>query len=1377
MKKSILSLGASIAVVCCTIAYAGSGLRSAMPTINGISMAEESGRIPANKSLTLKKDGLHLIKKEVKRSAEGATDSASTNRVQTKVDLLSGLTNYISNGFQYDNDSNTLTFNSSDFYYYLIGVDTSNSYYIWYGKYGVNHIYSGTVHSDKEISVIPTLWSIDGSSLTYALGDSILLNSENNFTANFEIKSKSLPEGSAIGFGFMLEQPEGEVVNLTATNNEFYYVVDAYKTEPWTAECNIPGLGVNDDIAPYCHILHLDDGATTLGLYTTNSSQTYIIGINTTASEVTIPDAALINDQVHFIRYLGNGTLDLSNASSLTSLYLPYVEHLNADISSSQITDLYIQNGFYINQQQQTPQTYLHIPVRFLRESFNNYGFKRVLVGEETPEYPETTKSHYVIKDENGDYFGIYYRQIADEIKAYGITEIFTEKDSITLPTHTIGINPIYLYPLRYLGLDQALDYGTLCANAPNLKSLIFNSSFFSEIMLSWRYSTNLKELHMTGEAPISYWAATSDLTVYVRSQEYYNDFINNNSWKNAKVVPEGWDFELYTVNVARKGEFAQTYIEMTDADWSLARNVKVTGELSETDLSNIKKLTNLSKLDLSEAVYDALPTSFMYSHSALQEVILPDSLKSISDNAFYNCKKLSKVVAPGVEMVGRSAFYNCPKLTDFNPNNLKVIEESAFSQCSSYSPATLEDVTYLGPNSFYCSGIKSAIIPQGISKIENYTFQGCNQLENVILPEGLHTIGFYAFTDCTSLTNITIPSSLKTIQDYAFTNCSILPHIDLPEGLTQIGFTAFDSCRSFTELTIPSTVKSIGSGLLRDCVSLTTVKCKAVIPPTANGSFLSGVDLNHCTLYVAPFAIDAYRAASYWNEFYIVKSLNEPIKNIYIDRQMSFNLMSEDNAVLQDNPNLTLDYDKQNYYNRYDCYVGELTASGDGTLSAGIFSINQLFRSRNSNYDARPTLINNAENMRADSVVTTINFEKNRWHFISFLYDVAVEDIVGLSNTDFVIREYDGANRAAGEDNESNWKDVPANATLTAGKGYIIQTANNTTDSLGYTNNAVVQFPSRNTITKNNIFTSTDVEVALEEYPAEFAHNRSWNLVGNPYPCYFDMHYLAEEFYTPIILWRSTSYQAYSPVDDDVILCPNEAFFVQRPIDVEKMVFGANGRMHRIAAAYNSNGTPATQAPVMKSSIDRSIFNFNIEGCGSDDRARIVINEDASADYEINRDASKFFAESATGVEIYVDGSVKYAISERPLGEGKATLGVRFAEAGLYTLSLSGRAIEGWSVILTDNVTGNSTDLTTDSYSFEAKAGESAGRFSISFQAPEQSSLDELAAENGNAQVRVVNTLGVVVFDGTLNDFKASATTGVYVVIEANKAYKVVVK
>ena len=90
----------------------------------------------------------------------------------------------------------------------------------------------------------------------------------------------------------------------------------------------------------------------------------------------------------------------------------------------------------------------------------------------------------------------------------------------------------------------------------------------------------------------------------------------------------------------------------------------------------------------------------------------------------------------------------------------------------------------------------------------------------------------------------------------------------------------------------------------------------------------------------------------------------------------MTFDLLSEDNAVLQDNPNMALSYNRPNNYNNIT--VGQLSASGDGTLSAGVFTINNILASRstsssyygNSRSDIRPTLINNAENMRADSVL-----------------------------------------------------------------------------------------------------------------------------------------------------------------------------------------------------------------------------------------------------------------------------------------------------------------------------------------------------------------------------------------------------------------------
>lgn len=1005
----------------------------------------------------------------------------------------------------------------------------------------------------------------------------------------------------------------------------------------------------------------------------------------------------------------------------------------------------------------------------------------------------------YVAQVSEGTYMGFKpdSTQVGDDAageasidRFFTLVAIQSSEVNVTIPD-SIKIGEI-TQPVCSINASSNLYYGFRYSS---IKTLTIPSTI-NYINCANSFDRFLSAIYMLGDVP-TVTSVLSVPTVYVCNSSSLASYLGNDSFSNSEILPYGYDFEWITVNVGRKGEFAQTYIEMTDANWALGVYVKVTGTLNTADLGNIKNLTRLKKLDLREAEFTGLPNSFMEGNATLREVFLPDYLTAISSYAFSNCKALYRVIAPGVLTIDNSAFYSCAKLTEFDVSKVQVFGASAFNSCEEFNPTDLSSAQSIARWAFTRTAIQELVIPECITTISNSAFRNCTQLTKVVLPntivkidEGafygctslssinfpnsLTTISNEAFSNCTSLSSINFPNSLTSIGNEAFRKCSALTSVNLTEGITSIGAYLFRDCNNLSEVVIPSTMQSIGSGIFEGCSALSSVKVKTIVPPTTSGNFTKGVDLNHCVLYIAPFAIDAYRAAADWSNFYIMKPLTEPIKNIYINRLMSFDLLSEDNAVLQENPNMTLDYHKTSY--GYGNNVGQLTAGGDGTLSAGVFAINHLFFNRNSNRDGRTTLINNAENMRADSVVCTIEFNKNCWHFISFQYDVKVEDIVGLNNTDYVIREYDSAKRAFGEGDGSNWIDVPANGTLKAGKGYIIQVANNTTDSVGSTYAAVVRFPSRNSITKNRLFASTDVEVALEEYVAEFAHNRSWNLVGNPYPCYYNMNFLAEEFDSPIILWRGSSYQAYSPVDDDIILRPNEAFFVQRPVDAEKMLFGADGRMHN-NEAYSFSGTPGLKAPAMICTADRSVFNFNVEGCGSDDRARIVMNEAASADYEINRDASKFFAETAQGVEVYVDEAIKYDICERPLGEGRAALGLRVATDGTYTLSLSGRATEGWTVMLTDNATGATANLSREAYTFDARAGEPAGRFTVSFTAPEPSAIEAIEAENGAADVCVVNTLGVVVFNGLLADFKASAEPGVYVVVEADKAYKIVVK
>lgn len=1145
-----------------------------------------------------------------------------------------------------------------------------------------------------------------------------------------------------------------------------------------------------------------DDGLTTLTL-DYYDGMLAVEGIRSTATTVTIPDSVVLDGVKHKVEIFGNARksrFDWSKAQSVTTLDLTNVPQLYLNFEGSAITDLAVTGNTTIMRDADLSNIYLHLPYGLDRSNYTSLGAKRVLIGDEQSFYPEPRiQNSWVIAGEReGDYFSIMKNG-----DRFCVVEIFTEQDSIQLPESTPYENGSVM---QIASAGNSNYYETsyrIFEKAPNLKSLAVPAGY-NQIYLNWNNSMcRLNELHMKGNMPTTDWSIPSSYVVYIGAKEAYDQYSANSNWYSADLQPEGWDFDWLAVNVQRKGEFAQTYIEMTDADWSKGVNVKVIGALNDTDLSNMKKLTRLRCLDLADATFQALPSSFLNGQKTINEITLPENLKIIPSYAFNGCQRLAKVNAAGVERIENSAFNSCYKLADFDISKVTYIGSYSFNTCSMFAPTVLSDALQtLGSNAFAGTAITEIAVPQTITALENNVFSGCQQLQKVTLSPTLRTIGSSTFQNCTTLSEMVVPEAVTSIDNSAFNGCIALSSITLPETLTKIGSYAFSGCSALTELTIPSSVEFFSYSTLQNCSSLLTVKCKAIVPPLATGSFTDGMDLNHCTLYIAPFTIDAYRDAQYWSEFYIMKPLNEPVKNIYVKRPMTFDLQSEDNAVLQNNPNMTLDYniDDYNWGSSSRNSVGQLTASGDGTLSAGVFTINNYFYNRNNNNinenngiyyssDRRPTLLNNAENMRADSVLCTVKLAQNEWHFISFQYDVQMSDVYALNNTDYVIRQYNSAKRAAatGDQTEqtgasSNWEDVPADGVLQAGKGYIIQAANNTTNENGNNNNAVVVFPSRNTVTKNRLFTSNDIIVPLEEYAAEFAHNRSWNLVGNPYPCYFDMNQLKDEFYSPIVLWNGYNYQAYSPIDDDIILRPYESFFVQRPIDVEQMVFGAEGRMH-----YN-DALKATKADSQKPGVNkaparsidgaqRNVFNFTIDGCGSDNRTRIVLNEKASMGYDCSRDAAKFFASKPSGAEIYVDADVKYDICERPLADGTAQLAIRTAKAGQYTITLSGRYTDDWAVMLTDRETGTTVNLCEGAYTFEAAAGTTAGRFQISFKSP-LTAIDAIAAEIGaDAEVTVVNAAGMTVFSGSYAEFKTKAQAGIYVVVCGEKTYKTVIK
>lgn len=158
--------------------------------------------------------------------------------------------------------------------------------------------------------------------------------------------------------------------------------------------------------------------------------------------------------------------------------------------------------------------------------------------------------------------------------------------------------------------------------------------------------------------------------------------------------------------------------------------------------------------------------TGAFYGNNVIQKVILPQSLRKMSLNAFALSSVREVVFSEGITAISERAFYNC--------KNLKIVN----------LPASLTEIGY---HAFDSTCLESITVPGSVTTIPNGCFRNCTSLRTVSLQKGIKVIGGYSFAGCTALTEVVLPEGTEHLCRGAFLDCYYLKRVVIPDSVVQI--------------------------------------------------------------------------------------------------------------------------------------------------------------------------------------------------------------------------------------------------------------------------------------------------------------------------------------------------------------------------------------------------------------------------------------------------------------------------------------------------------------------------------------------------------------------------------------------------------------
>ena len=320
----------------------------------------------------------------------------------------------------------------------------------------------------------------------------------------------------------------------------------------------------------------------------------------------------------------------------------------------------------------------------------------------------------------------------------------------------------------------------------------------------------------------------------------------NKDDDKDDTVTPEGSVVELSEDSYTEDGYFdGSLYYRIISESKKTAAVAKASASAKHVDIPAqiVLKGKKYTVIEIDEYAFSVGPKDeHGLSTGVVESVQFPNTIRKSSLRAFFGCEKLKKTVA--IDLVSwckidfdyssnpltyHSALYlkSGEKVTKLViPESITTIKPFAFQGAGGLTEVILHDkVKEVGKDAFsLCKELKSVTFGTGLKTIGEFTFFACSSLGDIVIQDNVVSIGKDAFSDCSSTKSIIMGSGVTKIEERTFFGCRNLKNFSIGKNVKEIDYEGIRLCDNLESVELPDRVATLGHGAFTDCFKLKSI-------------------------------------------------------------------------------------------------------------------------------------------------------------------------------------------------------------------------------------------------------------------------------------------------------------------------------------------------------------------------------------------------------------------------------------------------------------------------------------------------------------------------------------------------------------------------